>query len=389
MPIFLIGIMLYFSIGFIRNFVEKKYFTNTLLRLYQIIQIVALVHSLLSLFLPLDLIIRIGWVILYFFIIPVIMYSLLYFYRVGYKPVRYLILGWFIIIVGSSFYGLARFGLIGFSTFNIFSLQIATVLDVLLLSFALADRINLLRIEKQFAQKLTILHLEENRKLLEKLNQEQKNTMQAFVDGEEKERRRLATELHDGIGQLLSVVRLNLKSLEAIKRKFNSDDQELVTNLTNLVDEACREVRNISHNLMPTTVIQLGLSLAIEEYCKKINFTKSIKVSFQNINFEERLPIQTETILFRVVQEIINNAIKHARASRIYVQLIKEDDDTLQILIEDNGIGFDIHDTKNKAGLGLNNIASRIEFLKGKLNIDSAPDKGTIYQITLFPEHLF
>lgn len=376
-----LGLMLFFIIAFIKSFLGKENINSKFAILFSSLQVISLLHFISCYFLPLNTCLTIGWFIALAVVIPIILFTLIYYFLKGFKAVRYLLIGWISIIIGAFLYGFANFGILPFNFLTTFGLQIGTVLDVLFLSFALADRINILRQEKQTAQKQTIEQLEENRKLLEKLNQEQKNTMQAFVDGEENERKRLASELHDGIGQLLSVVRLNLYSLDNIKNRPKDDDKALVVNLTNLVDEACKEVRNVSHNLMPTTVIQLGLSSAIEEFCKKINITKTINIHFQNINFKERLPTLHETTLYRAVQEIVNNAIKHSKAKDVYIQLVREDDGVLHILIEDNGIGFDINSPDFTPGLGLNNIISRIEFINGKIFIDSSQEKGTNFQI--------
>ena len=369
------------------SFINRKYTNRTIRNLFYLIKIISIVEVMTGIFLPLKYNLPFIFIFIVFLLVPTIFFSIIYALVKGYKSARYLLIGWTVINLGAITFSLASFGIIPFNFFSIYGLQIGTSLEILFLSFALADRINVLRLEKQIAQKETIRQLQENSILLQKLNNEQKRVFQAVLQGEENERKRLAFELHDGIGQLLSVVKLNISSLEQWIDKKNKQVVELVESIIVLVDDSCREVRNISHNLMPNTVIQFGLVAALEEFSRKINRAKQVKVHYQNFEFNIQLDPQTETTLYRIIQEIVNNAIKHSEATDIYIQLIK-DENELIILIEDNGKGFDKKILESDKGLGIRNIISRIEYINGKVEIDSIIGKGTSYHISINLENL-
>lgn len=198
----------------------------------------------------------------------------------------------------------------------------------------------------------------------------------AVIEAEEKERRRIAQDLHDGVGQILSAAKLNLSGLES-KIKLETDEQTtLLKNALDLVNDSVKEVRAVSHNMMPNTLIKLGLASAVREFITKIGTVPNLKIDLQIVGLDDRLDNTVETVLYRVIQEVVSNIIKHANANQISMQLIKHDGE-LTVMIEDNGIGFDKKKIDSFEGIGLKNIISRVEFLNGNVDFDSTPGQGT------------
>lgn len=198
----------------------------------------------------------------------------------------------------------------------------------------------------------------------------------AVIEAEEKERMRIARDLHDGVGQSLSAAKLNLSSLESKLKQIDLETQSALKNAIDLVDESVKEVRAVSHSMMPNALMKSGLVAAVREFINKLSTIKNLKIDLDITGLNERLEPSTETVLFRVLQEIVSNIIKHANANHITIQLIK-DGSELTIMIEDNGVGFDTAQMNEFSGIGLKNIYSRIEYLKGSVNFDSVPGKGT------------
>ncbi len=375
------SMVILFIMLFLEGFIGKLYQSKWMKNAFYLIKCIAFAEIISCIFIPLKYNLPFFIFLAVFGVIPCILSAIFSARKQGISSTRFLIVGWTAISFGGVMYAIASLGFIPFNFLATYSIQIGTILELLFLSFALADRINILRVEKQIAQRETILQLQENAFLLQRLNEEQKKAFGAIIQGEENERKRLAFELHDGIGQLLSVVKLNLSSLENWVDKRNKQTADVVNSIVALVDDSCREIRNISHNLMPNTVIQFGLMAALKDFCRKINNAEKIKVHFQNLDFEPDLQPQVQTTIYRIIQEIIHNAIRHSQATDVYIQLFREDDN-LVILIEDNGIGFEISVIQKSAnGMGIKNIISRIEYLKGEVHIDSSPDKGTMYNI--------
>lgn len=208
----------------------------------------------------------------------------------------------------------------------------------------------------------------------------------AVIEAEEKERRRIAQDLHDGVGQILSAAKLNLSGLED-KLKLEKPEQSLLlSNALELVNDSVKEVRSVSHNMMPNTLIKLGLASAVREFITKIASVPNLRIDLQIVGMEERLENTVETVLYRVIQEVVANIIKHAKANEISMQLIRHDNE-LTIMIEDNGVGFDKTNITKFEGIGLKNIISRIEFLNGNVDFDSTPGQGTtvVIEIPIVP----
>ncbi|MGV8994688.1 MAG: histidine kinase [Flavobacterium sp.] len=203
------------------------------------------------------------------------------------------------------------------------------------------------------------------------------SNLEALIDGEEKERKRVAQELHDGLNGDLSAIKYRLSSLE--DAPMNAENRENLSQTISMIDSACSQVRSISHNLIPTSILDFGLVETLNEYCEKINFSLPLNIELQHFGNSNVLDKKTETVIYRIIQELINNITKHSKATTALVQLNFHDSE-LFITVEDNGIGFKVHE--EKTGLGLKNIYSRVDFLNANLEIDSS-DKGSSYHISI------
>ena len=217
--------------------------------------------------------------------------------------------------------------------------------------------------------------LQQQQQDADRLAQQELRT-QAVLEAEENERVRIARELHDGIGQQLSAAKLNFSGLAAQLPLEDARSQEMMNNALGLLDDAVSEVRNVSHTMLGNGLLKAGLAGAVRDFIHKISHTGSFKIDLEMVGMHERLEPTKEMVLFRVLQELVGNIIKHAHASQISIQLIRHEAE-LVLLLEDNGVGFDTSQADDFQGIGLRNIYSRIEFLGGTVHFDSTPGKGT------------
>lgn len=221
--------------------------------------------------------------------------------------------------------------------------------------------------------------LKQQAKLQAEILHQQDIATKAVLSAEETERRRIAAELHDGVGQMMSAAKMNLSSIED-EINFTSPEQKIrFHKVVALIDDSCSEVRTVSHNMMPNALLKAGLSSALREFIDKID-AHVIKVTLHAEGLNERIDANTETVLYRVIQECVNNVIKHAAATRLDIALIK-DNDGISVTIEDNGKGFNADKVGDFDGIGLKNIKSRVLYLKGTVEWNSAPGKGTLVAI--------
>lgn len=204
---------------------------------------------------------------------------------------------------------------------------------------------------------------------------------QAVIEAEETERKRIASDLHDGVGQLFSAAKMNLSGLLNRMEIKKDEDRFLAEKTMALVDESCKEVRVISHKMMPNFLLKSGIAADIKSFIEKID-EKKLKISFESVGFKEQLEFNEEIILYRVIQELIGNVIKHANANELHISLNKTKQN-IQVKIMDNGIGFDYDKAIEKGGLGLKNITVRIKYLKGTVQFLSNSPKGTNVQIDI------
>ena len=216
-----------------------------------------------------------------------------------------------------------------------------------------------------------------NKEIITLQQQQEIAKLEALIDGEEKERRRIAQELHDGLNGDLSAIKYRLSTLE--DAGLNKIDAENLTKVIDMIDESCAQVRSISHNLMPSSILEYGLIETIREYCIKINTSETFKIDFQFFGNYIALSKKSETVIYRIIQELVTNILKHSKATEALIQFNYREDE-LFITVEDNGIGFD----KNaiSPGIGLKNIKTRIGFLNALLDFESS-FAGTSYTISI------
>jgi len=217
--------------------------------------------------------------------------------------------------------------------------------------------------------------VEESRRLTEKM------FLNTIIQTEEKERKRFAKDLHDGLGPLLSSVKMSVSSLAQMKQDEAS--REIIENTELVINEAIKSIKEISDNLSPHVLSNFGLVRALSNFINKINIAKTLRINLITNLKDERFDANVEVVLYRVICELINNTIKHAQAKKINISLSQEGE-YIQILYKDDGKGFDVSEIvehQGSSGMGFSNIYSRINSLKGEINIESENKKGT--QVTI------
>ncbi|MCB0686043.1 MAG: sensor histidine kinase [Saprospiraceae bacterium] len=250
-------------------------------------------------------------------------------------------------------------------------------LGLLAFFLVLAIRFYQLKIEAHQLRAEQEKILEEKRiKEFENANQLMK--MNAVLQGQETERLRIAKDLHDGLGALLSTVKLHFAS---VQKEIDALSKLNVYQKANeLLDNACSEVRRIAHNMMPDALSNLGLVQALEDLLEGLRL-KGQKVSLETINMEDQeIPEETELTIYRIIQELINNITRHAQANSVIVQLSVHENE-LFISVEDDGRGFDMQ--KVSDGIGLKNIRSRVAYLGGTMEMESTKNIGTTTNIVI------
>ncbi|MEO9964634.1 MAG: sensor histidine kinase [Reichenbachiella sp.] len=204
----------------------------------------------------------------------------------------------------------------------------------------------------------------------------QKLGFKSLIEGEEKERKRIAQELHDGLGQLLSTARLNISAMEDRVERIVEKQWK---NSIKLIDEAVTEVRHISHNMMPNALVSIGFEAALKEQIHIINDAGQVKIHAELPVEKIDLPESKSIALYRVIQEILNNALKYAEAKNIWLTITISDH--LEVNIKDDGKGFDKNIVDKSGGIGWRNIKSRMDILNGEFSVDTEIGKGS--KITL------
>ncbi|MGK7371537.1 MAG: PAS domain-containing sensor histidine kinase, partial [Candidatus Halalkalibacterium sp. M3_1C_030] len=209
--------------------------------------------------------------------------------------------------------------------------------------------------------------------------------VQSIIEGEDRERKRIAGELHDGIAQYLTAANMNLEAIKKDIYQLSEKRKNQFSKGLGLVKESINEIRNISQNLMPKAIEDYGLVKAIEALVENYENTTDIKYSF-NSNLDEKLLNEQEKVnIYRIVQEAVHNAVKHAECTKVSIQLYKEDD-MICLTVEDNGVGISFYEdgngeSRNGNGLGLQSIRSRTRAMSASIVFDSVPDKGTVISL--------
>jgi len=227
--------------------------------------------------------------------------------------------------------------------------------------------------------------LKQQAKLHAEIVKQQDIATKAVLAAEETERKRIAAELHDGVGQMMSAARMNLSSIEDEINFTSPEQKHRFDKVVSLIDESCSEVRTVSHNMMPNALLKSGLSSAVRDFVDKID-TSIIKVILHAEGLNEHIDNNTEAVLYRVIQECVNNVIKHAGATRLDISLIN-DADGISVTIEDNGKGFDASFINKKKTLGLLGMKERTIMMGGTYVISSKPGEGAIVMISVPLQH--
>jgi signal transduction histidine kinase len=204
-----------------------------------------------------------------------------------------------------------------------------------------------------------------------KLEQKERELKLAVLQAHEMERKKLAQDLHDELGVKLSVLKINLSSFE---NNFNNSSHSDYLQMMHLVDDACNQIRTISHNMHPALFEEQGLVNILKDVITKINNANKIEIKFIVIDYTNQLNTQKELLVYRIILELLNNALKHASATLINLQIIYNNQ-FVTILLDDNGVGFD--EKTAKKGLGLNGILHRTNALNAQWKIESKTNKGT------------
>lgn len=213
-------------------------------------------------------------------------------------------------------------------------------------------------------------------------------SIQSIIAGQEIERRRIGREIHDGIGPLLSYSKLELDAfLDAFVEQNKDIPDEKLMNIRQTLDSITNDLRDLSHHLIPRLLEEFGLFSAFNSLITKMNSSIKSKIEFYcNIDSATRFDPDLELNLYRCGQELLNNAVKHAKASEILVQLIKHDH-SIVLMVEDDGMGFEqINNSPENFGIGLTNIETRVRTLNGEFIIESLINRGTSASIEV-PVH--
>ncbi|MCK4663559.1 MAG: ATP-binding protein [Bacteroidales bacterium] len=203
----------------------------------------------------------------------------------------------------------------------------------------------------------------------------EKKVLNAIILTEEKEKKRFAKDLHDGLGPLLSTVKMSVSALNQMIK--NKNEKEIITNTDKVINEAITSIKEISNNLSPHILNNFGLVSAINSFITKINSTGTINISINTNLSKDRFDQNIEVILYRALCELINNTVKHADAKNVNITLSKNEN-ILTLNYIDDGKGFNIQDLKKEqfSGMGYSNISTRIKSINGKLTLESSKGKG-------------
>ncbi len=207
------------------------------------------------------------------------------------------------------------------------------------------------------------------------LKEQEINTINAMIEGQEKERLHIARDLHDSLGGTLAAVKMHIDNLQ-INIESSHNPQELLDKANILISEAYTSVRSIAHERNSGVMAKEGLLPAIEKLANKVSTPSGLTIEIQHFGLEERLSNHLEITIFRIIQELVTNVIKHAQATELQISLTQHQEE-LNIVVEDNGKGFIVGKLPEKDGMGLGSIERRVEHLEGTMEVDSTPSKGT------------
>ncbi len=246
----------------------------------------------------------------------------------------------------------------------------------ILLALAAFAAFNYFRLQKHKYNTERLLGEQKEKIAKQKINELENSlrieNLQAMITGQEAERTRISTDLHDSLGGMLSTLKLHYDALQIEHEKLGEDKDYL--RVMNLIDEACKDVRDISRNLKPTALEKLGMTAALKDLVNRYRVRGTLDISINTNNVDGMLNEETKLHVYRIIQELLNNALKHAQATEIDV-FVNRTEEELIVMVQDNGKGFDPSIVKK--GLGLGNLQSRVNVLSGEMEIDTSISRGT------------
>jgi two-component system, NarL family, sensor kinase len=221
----------------------------------------------------------------------------------------------------------------------------------------------------------------QQQKITELEKDKQLSAIDAMLKGQEDERSRIAKDLHDGLGGMLSGTKLSFINMKE-NLVLTPENATLFDKSISMLDNTIADLRKVAHNLMPEALVKFGLDEAVKDFCSSIQSSSNLKVVYQQVGEKRKLTNTAEVFTYRIIQELVNNAIKHAAATQIIVQL-NVNTHKLSITVEDDGKGFDVNSIANSKSAGMDNIKYRVQYFNGTLDIVTAPGKGTSVNIDL------
>ncbi len=231
-----------------------------------------------------------------------------------------------------------------------------------------------LRTNRRLAQQTAEIQAQQ----LQRIEQEQQIlTYNAMIEGQESERHRIAKDLHDTVGGMMSAVKAHFSVLF---KKQAQPDEAIYHKTQDLIDEACEEVRRISHNMIPRALELSGLEATLQDLTQSLRLA-GVAVTLECRDLDPQLHSHQSAMIYRILQELLNNITRHAQATEVFIQLLQRDE-AIYLQVEDNGKGFDSTALRSD-GMGLSSVKSRVDFLRGELHVDSAPGQGTSISIRI------
>lgn len=225
-------------------------------------------------------------------------------------------------------------------------------------------------------RKLKELNYQQELKYIDQ--QHQVKLTRVMIQGQDEERKRVARDLHDGLGGMLSAVKIHLSGYAA---KLHSDDDQELDLIISRLDSSITELRAIASNMMPASLFQLGLKVSLKDLCESF-ISHNLNIDFQHFGLKDDIPVDKQVTIYRIVQELLNNVTRHARAKNVLLQC-SQYGENFMITIEDDGVGFDPESLNEKKGMGMNNIKARVAYLDGKFEIISSKGQGTSINIEM------
>lgn len=244
---------------------------------------------------------------------------------------------------------------------------VGIIIETIFFSLGLAYKIKIINDEKNRVRNLVTVHKHE----------QEISKLEGLMEGEENERKRIAAELHDGIAGDLLAIKYNLANINVADQSIANIG--VLKEVSQIIDNSCVQIREISHNLSPSSISNYGLIQTVENLCRKMESAYKIKINFDFAGDEISINKNVETHIYRIIQELVNNVVKHSKASVADVE-INYETPLITISVQDNGTGFS--EVKTSNGIGLNNIESRIRFLNAKIKKESNAE-GTLFTISI------